>query len=187
MRLNVLFQEQNDTIKFNAVCPVDYYNVDFGEIQTITENDYNKLENKPIINSVVLQGALTAEDLGLGRVYYDSKENWDLQRELIAEKGVVYIYSDYTFIEDESSNRTEIAGIKIGDGTSYLIDMPFISDAATYLITKHVSNAAAHVSSADREFWNSKVSAYTDHGGELENLILSKDSYELNGEIINRQ
>jgi len=59
MRLNVLFQEQNDTIKFNAACPVDYYNVDFGEVQTITENDYNKLENKPIINSVVLQGALT--------------------------------------------------------------------------------------------------------------------------------
>ena len=187
MRLNVIFREENENINLTSKPLSELMNVSFSDLQYIEQNDYEKLKNKPSINSVVLEGALTAEDLELGRVYYDSKENWDSQLELIAEKGAVYIYSGYTFIEDESGNRTEIAGIKIGDGTSYLIDMPFISDAATYLITSHISNSAAHVSSADRKFWNNKVSAYMDHGKDLENLILSKNSYELNGEIINHQ
>lgn len=183
MRLNVIFREENETIKLIPKTLNEWINVGFGEVQSLTENDYNKLVNKPSINSVTLEGALTAEDLGLGRVYYDTKENWDAQRDLVAERGVVYIYSDYTYIEDEAGNRTPVAGIRIGDGTSYLIDMPFISDAATYLITTHMANAAVHVSPADRQFWNNKVSAYMNHV-DAECLELSKTHYELNGEII---
>lgn len=185
MRLNVIFREENENINLTSKPLSELMNVSFSDLQYIEQNDYEKLKNKPTINSVVLQGAITAEDLGLGRVYYDTTAGWNSHPDIIAEKSVVYIYSDYTFIEDESGNRTEIAGIKIGDGTSYLIDMPFISDAATYLITSHISNSAAHVSSADREFWNNKVSAYINHDSGEENLVLSKNSYELNGEIIN--
>lgn len=183
MRLNVIFREENETIKFTNKSVDEWMNVNFGDIQTITENDYNKLQNKPSINSIVLEGALTAEDLGLGRVFYDTTEHWDSQAGLVAEKGAVYIYSDHEYIEDEAGNRTPVAGIRIGDGTSFLVDMPFISDAATYLITSHIANAPIHVSPADRAFWNNKVSAYMDHQ-DGENIILSKTTYELNGEII---
>lgn len=183
MQINVIFREENELIKLSNVPANDILNVSFRDMQSIGTNDFNELKNKPSINSIVLQGALSAEDLGLGRVYYDSKENWDRQLQLIAECGVIYIYSDYTFIEDEAGNRTEIAGIKIGDGTSYLIDMPFISDAATYLITTHIANTGMHVSRAEKEFWNNKVSAYINHEVD-EELVLSKTSYELNGEII---
>ena len=183
MRLNVIFREENETIKLTNKSLDEIMNVGFGELQSLTESDYNNLHNKPSINSVTLEGALTAEDLGLGRVYYDTKENWDAQRDLVTERGVVYIYSDYTYIEDEAGNRTPVAGIRIGDGTSYLIDMPFISDAAMYLITTHIANSAVHVSAADRQFWNNKVSAYMNRVDE-ECLELSKTHYELNGEII---
>ena len=185
MRLNVLFREENESMKFSSKSLDEIMNVSFGELQTLSknENDYNNLQNKPIINSVVLQGELTAESLGLGRVYYDTTANWNAQPNLIAERGVVYIYSDYTYIEDEVGNHTEIAGIKIGDGSSYLIDMPFVSDATTYLITMHIANADVHTSRAEKEFWNNKVSAYIDHQ-DSEGLVLSKTTYELNGEII---
>ena len=183
MRLNVIFREENETIKFTNKSIDEIMNVNFGDIQTITESDYNKLQNKPSINSIVLEGAITANDLGLGCVYYDTKENWDNQQSLVTEKAAVYIYSDYDYIEDEVGNRTPVAGIKIGDGSSFLIDMPFISDAATYLITSHIANAPIHVSQADRAFWNNKVSVYMDHQ-DSENIILSKTTYELNGEII---
>lgn len=183
MRLNVLFREENETIKFSGKSLDEIMNVGFGELQTATSTDYNKLRNKPKINSVVLEGELTAESLGLGRVYYDTKANWNAQLQLIAERGAVYIYSDYMYIEDEDGNQTAVAGIKIGDGTSYLIDMPFISDAATYLITTHIANSNIHVSRAEKEFWNNKVSAYINHQN-VEELILSKTTYELNGEII---
>ena len=37
--------------------------------------DYNDLENKPSINGVTIQGALTAEDLGLARAHETSIDN----------------------------------------------------------------------------------------------------------------
>lgn len=183
MRLNVIFREENETIKLTSKSLDEIMNVGFGELQSLTENDYNKLRNKPTINSIVLEGSLTAKDLGLGQVYYDTKENWDIQTTLVAEEGVVYIYSDYMIIEDEVENQTPVAGIKIGDGTSYLIDLPYISDAATYLITMHVSNSGVHVTPAEKQFWNNKVSAYINQTDE-ECLEISKRYYELNGEII---
>ena len=183
MRINVLFREETEVIKLQNKSVDDILNVSFGELTPLTENDYNKLVNKPTINSIILEGALSAKDLGLGQVYYDTKANWDAQSTLIAEEAVVYIYSDYMIIEDGAGNQTPVAGIKIGDGTSYLIDLPYISDAATYLITMHVSNTGIHVTQAEKEFWNNKVSAYINHT-DAECLEISKRYYELNGEII---
>ena len=187
MRINVIFREENENIELKSKPLSELMNVSFSDLQYVEQNDYEKLKNKPMINSVVLQGAITAEDLGLGRVYYDTTAGWNSHPDIIAEKSVVYIYSDYKHIEDENGNIIPVAGMRIGDGTSYLIDMPFVSDAFTYLLTNHVSDASAHVSSADRTFWNNKVSAYIDHSTDAENLVLSKNSYELNGEIINYQ
>lgn len=34
-------------------------------VSVIESNDYNDLRNRPMINSVVLEGDLTAEDLGI--------------------------------------------------------------------------------------------------------------------------
>ena len=170
MRINVLFREETEVIKLQNK----------SELTPLTgksgTTDYNELENKPIINSVVLEGSLTAKDLGLGQVFYDTKENWDAQSSLVSEEGVVYIYSNYMTIEDQAGNQTVVAGIKIGDGSSYLIDLPYITDAATYLIVSHVSNAGIHVTQAEKEFWNNHTDA--------ECLEISKRYYELNGEII---
>ena len=171
-------------IKLTSKSLTEWINVGFGEVQTASgTNDYNRLKNKPSINSIVLEGAISAEDLGLGRVYYDTKENWDSDIGRIAERGVVYIYSNYQYIEDEDGNQIPVAGIRIGDGTSYLIDMPFVSDAATYLITAHIANTEVHVTPQEKRFWNNKVSAYMNRVDE-ECLELSKTHYELNGEII---
>ena len=172
MRVNVRFYENEDQLRLN-----------FGNVQTVTASDYNKLINKPTINSVELVGALTAEDLGLGSVYYDTTEHWDSQAGLVSQEGVVYIYSDYTYIEDDVGNRTWIAGLKVGDGSAYLRDLPFVSDAMTATIIHHVSDSSMHTTPQEKAFWNNKVSSYIDHeDGEV--LVLSKTSYENDGVIV---
>jgi len=93
---------------------------------------------------------------------------------------VVYIYSDYQVIYDDVGNPTYIAGIKVGDGTSYLIDMPFITDGMTATILAHITNTTVHLTDAEREFWNNKISCYLDTQ-DSENLILSKTDYILEG------
>lgn len=72
-------------------------------------------------------------------IRYDTTANWDAQPQLTAEQGVIYIYSDYEVDE----NNQLIAGIKIGDGTSYLIDMPFVNgtgSGASGGITVHLDS-----------------------------------------------
>ena len=172
MRVNVRFCENDDRMRLG-----------FGEVQTVTASDYEKLINKPSINSVELVGALTAEDLGLSSVYYDTTAQWNAQPNLVASRGVVYIYSDYTYIEDGVGNRTPIAGIKVGDGESYLIDLPFVSDAMTYALVTHVSNTSVHMTPQEKAFWNNKVSSYIDPS-DNETLIFSKTHYEDDGVLI---
>lgn len=175
MKLNVRFSEEEE--RFRGVQESDEsFRLGFGEVQTITENDYNNLANKPSINSITLEGALTAEDLGLGRIYYDISENWNAQANLIAERGVVYIYSDRDYVVDGSGNAIPVAGMKVGDGTSYLIDMPFTDDAIFSKLLYHINHQEVHVSEYDRIFWNNKVSTLF-YNGEPENLVFSKTRF----------
>ena len=174
MNINVLFEEREEIL-----------DLEFGQVLT-GASDYRNLTNKPSINSIVLEGALSAEDLGLGRVYYDTTANWNLNPGLISEKGAVYIYSDHEFVEDEGGNRTPVAGLRIGDGNSYLIDLPFVNSATVAMIVHHVANQTIHVSKAEKEFWDNKVSAYQDPQ-DPEALVLSKTHYELNGEIRSKE
>lgn len=176
MRLNVLFREEQPFhVGLNE--SDQSFDTDFGSIQTVTENDYEKLANKPSINSVVLTGSLSARDLGLGNVYYDTTANWNAQISLVTEEAAIYIYSDYQIYTDESGNQTVIAGLKIGDGTSYLIDLPFVTDNMSGALIQHLADHVAHITDAERAFWNNKVSAYIDHDN-TELLVLSKTMYE---------
>ena len=185
MRLNVLFREDEERINLSPRNNVEEIGVGFSESQSVVQSDYEKLRNRPRINQVLLEGALSAEDLGLGQVFYDSTAQWNSQPELVAERSVVYVYSDSRYIENEQGRQIPVAGIKIGDGTSYLIDMPFVTDALSALILGHIANLDMHVTAAEKEFWDNKVSAYV--RPEDGALILSKTAYEKDGRIIERQ
>ena len=156
MRLNVLFRDNSNEFNVASSADNDSLDVGFGTIQRVTESDYD-----------------------------DTTENWDAQQGLVTEEAAIYIYSDYQIYEDEAENQTVIAGLKIGDGSSYLIDMPFVTDGMSETLIKHLADDVVHITAAEREFWNNKVSAYIDHTNE-ELLVLSKKTYEdENGDIQN--
>lgn len=117
---------------------------------------------------------MNAEFAVSGQIYYDTEENWNAQRQLIAKRKAIYVYSNHSYIEDSVGNRTYIPAIKVGDGTSYLIDMPFVSDDIRRDLMNHISQDGIHVTERDRWFWNNKVCAFTFHN-DPERLILSKD------------
>lgn len=183
MKINYRFQEENvdHTYKFNEENEQHYKGL--SEDITLSVNaDYNALSNKPRIGTVELIGSISLPELGLRAIYYDTTAHWDMQVSLVTEEGAVYIYSDYTYIDDGIGNLTPIAGIKIGDGSSYLIDMPFMTDGLTATLLSHVNNSSVHITPQEREFWNNKVSSYIDTEAS-ETLILSKTHYEIEGEI----
>lgn len=91
-------------------------------------------------------------------IHYDTKTNWDRQTYLIAEKGHLYIYKDAetAYIDGK---KVLYPGIKIGDGSSYLIDMPFALLGRDHQrLIDHIHDYTIHVGSVDRVNWNDKVS-----------------------------
>ena len=107
---------------------------------------------------------------GVG-VYSDTTAHWNEQREYIAEKDKIYVYVDYKTIDGKP-----VPGIKMGDGTSYLIDMPFVAGNSTVL-DEHIRNKIVHITQDEREFWNNKVTCYVSPA-DHERLIFSKAKEE---------
>lgn len=101
---------------------------------------------------------LTKEDIGLGNVdntadvdkpishavevalndkadlYYDTTQGWNQHPDLVSEEGTVYIYSDYKQDVDQEFRITNIPGIKIGDGFTKVVNLPFVASDETQQI-----------------------------------------------------
>ena len=141
--------------------------------ETATTSDYELLYNKPRINGIELSGNLNSSQLSI--VSENTTAGWGEFSHYIPKAGEICIYTDYASVRDEFGNTIMCPGIKIGDGSAYLIDMPFVDEGTRqYLfneISKHTSNESIHVSENDRSFWNNKLN-YEISG---ETLILNRN------------
>ena len=77
-------------------------------------------------------------------VQYHTAEYWNSQLDYIPIQGQIIVYSDNN-------------SIKIGDGTTYLVDLPFITDLISQQLQQHIINTDIHISAAERIFWNNKI------------------------------
>lgn len=100
------------------------------------------------------------------KVVYHTTEYWNSRPDMISEKGYLYVYSDWKVIDGKT-----IAGIKIGDGQAYLIDLPFTDE----IWAAHIDDVIRHITSTERTFWNNKVRCYIDESGDPHNLIFTTD------------
>ena len=150
-------------------------NVNFGSVQTRSfgTNNYNDLINKPSVEGVTLEGDMLLSDFNAATLLYHTEEEWDAQPALVTGAGVIYVYSDHTTVVGPGGEVSVIPAIKIGDGTSYLSELPFIGggaspeieqqlDALEAIVNNHLANDLIHVSTFDRTEWNRKVSAMQD-------------------------
>lgn len=120
------------------------------------------------------RGAISLSGTTINNIRYKTTAEWDENLTLISSAGVIYIYSDH--ITKEIDGQTVvIPGLKVGDGTSYLIDLPFIDDGIAADFTEHILNNIIHVTPEDRDFWNNKVSASVVLNDEDYILVLSTD------------
>ena len=100
-------------------------------------------------------------------IHVDTTASWNSQIDLVAKKNNIYIYSDYV------TGDTDLPGMKVGDGTTYLIDLPFLA-GNNDILTQHMLNNVIHVSQADRDFWNNKVTCYIS-SEDPDTLVFSYD------------
>ena len=104
--------------------------------------------------------------VGGGKVLYATTATWNSQPQLMSARGYIYIYSDWK--QDDQGNN--IAGMKIGTGNAYLIDLGFKEQ----IFYDHIMDVVKHVTQEEREFWNNKVTCFESTvEGEL--LIFTKN------------
>ena len=100
----------------------------------------------------------------------DTTANWNAARSFIPMRGEIIIYTDHSSMDDGYGNMINVPGIKIGDGSAYLIDLPFVGADVRYQILtelrEHSGNTEIHVTGIEKEFWNNKLN-YTINDGNL--------------------
>lgn len=96
------------------------------------------------------------------QIFTKTKEEWAQTPSLMSKERAIYVYSNHrTQIKDDVV--TNIPAIKIGDGVTYVVDLPFVGEIQNiedYLVTLQ-----------EKEYWNSKVDAAV-YQTDSENLIL---------------
>ena len=105
----------------------------------------------------------------------DTTENWNAQRSFIPMRGEVIVYTDHARIDDGHGVTVTVPGMKIGDGSAYLIDLPFVGAdvgfQASQELAMHAGNTQVHITDTDRAFWNNKLNCSVQNG----NLILNRN------------
>lgn len=97
----------------NATFEDDTMGVAMGEVVTLEQKDYNKLNNKPQINGVTLQGDKTAEELGL----------------------VPIVLSPFRAVEQPTTSFRQTANIFVNDGANgFRMTLQQVKDMSTKIV-----------------------------------------------------
>ena len=102
----------------------------------------------------------------------NTTEEWNKKPSFISEKNILYVYMDYKIVEKDGE-EIFIPGLKLGDGKSYLIDLPFLNNIDSDIdqrLQDHINNNIIHISAEERAFWNNKLNYQLQN----ENLILNR-------------
>ena len=107
---------------------------------------------------------------GYARAMMDTTENWNNKPLFVPQKGLIIVYSDKEPIIRDG-RVVNVAGIKIGDGNAYLIDLPFIGDEYASILDNHINDMSIHVTPEEKAFWDNKLN----YELNAETLILNRD------------
>ena len=113
----------------------------------------------------------------------DTTENWNRARGFVPLAGELILYTDYSSYTKEVNGQNKVIavpGIKIGDGSAYVQDLPFVDEELRDILMDHINNMDLHVTLGEKTFWNNKINvddAYEAVHDELvdEMLVLNRN------------
>lgn len=103
---------------------------------------------------------------GMCTIIYKTTEEWGQLPDLVGAKNTIYVYLDKYSYVDEHGETIYVPGVKLGDGTSKLQDIPFLLDASMKWLFDHIHDRTVHIQPGEREFWNNKLN-YVEPENEL--------------------
>ena len=144
-----------DPDRVNVAVPLDNTAVNVGAPVVTNYGDYNTITNRPRINGVELLGDKSSENLRI--VTTGTTAEWAARTDYVPLAGEIIVYTDH-----DEAGGISVPAVKIGDGSAYAVDLPFVSDDIRTILQEHVADTAVHITAADRDAWNGKVRCYYD-------------------------
>lgn len=149
------------------------------EIQR-TGDDASALLNKieqlslatPLVDGLMSSGDKTKLD-ALG-IHYNTTRYWNDQIGYIPKEGELIIYSDYRKITIDGKQKL-VPGIKVGTGNAYVQDLIFLTDSQSDALWDHINDRVAHITQAERLFWNNKLNVTDSQEVVGESLIFNRN------------
>lgn len=138
-----------------------------GEVIIYTADDshpFSRLKVGDGATAVVDLPFIDANTITGKEIQIHTTEEWNQLPNYIPNYGDIIIYSD--------KNSSAYPGIKIGDGSTYCIDLPFIGDENIITLQQHINNTVVHITNEERNFWNNKLNY--DNQIIEENLIFTR-------------
>lgn len=90
----------------------------------------------------------------------DTTANWSNAKGFIPLAGEIIIYVDYKTIKKKENDievENLVPGIKVGDGQTYVQDLPFVDDFLRKELLEHMGDMNVHVTPEERDYWNNKI------------------------------
>ena len=164
-------EERKATMESICGCSVPVYNTGVTQIPLVF-NEFSceiPLRQKEPVRDFINEFYLKK---GVCSILYKTTEEWNENPNLIALKNYLYIYLDRSSYVDEEGITRYIPGMKIGDGKSYLINLPFVDSTVEQELKNHIADSTSHIQPGEREFWNNKLN-YINPSDEV--LVLTRD------------
>lgn len=105
-------------------------------------------------------------------IKHDTTANWEDNPLFVPFSGEFIVFSDAF----QKKDGTLLPGVKVGDGSTTVLELPFISsdfEEIQDIIDDHINNTVVHITQEERERWNDKVDCRYD---EDETLLFFKDN-----------
>ena len=115
---------------------------------------------------------LTANTVENEYVKSGTKEYWATQRDYVPPLNTIVVYTNAGEIENDGQT-INIPRIKIGDGNTYCIDLPFVDEHILDKLENHINDSNIHVTPQEKNFWNNKIN--TNNYILDENLIFTRN------------
>lgn len=107
----------------------------------------------------------------------DTRAHWNAATGFIPLEGEVIIYTDYSSYTTTENNETitrYVPNFKVGDGTTYVQDLPFVDKELRDMLIAHINNLDIHVTRNDKAFWNNKLNY--DSARDVEHRVLTNNT-----------
>ena len=117
------------------------------------------------VDGILKRTLINPTDDATGKVKSATVAEWAQQTSLTSEKDVIYVYTDH-----QTDDGKNIPGIKIGDGLTHVVDLPFVDT----IYMKHITDTDIHITAEERAKWN-KVNSAVPNTRTVNGKALSSD------------